>query len=65
MAKKNIKGASAMKVYVIMSDFGYDTNNFEGVFSTPEKAKERTDYLNKCNGGGDCFWWEEYELDEI
>ncbi|HDR7263707.1 DUF7336 domain-containing protein [Bacillus sp. CH_203] len=54
-----------MKVYVIMSDFGYDTNNFEGVFSTPEKAKERTDYLNKCNGGGDCFWWEEYELDEI
>lgn len=53
-----------MKVYIILANFGYDAEEFKGVFSTPEKAQARTDYLNKSYGGGDCYSWDEYELDE-
>ncbi|MGG0667697.1 hypothetical protein ABE073_04125 [Lederbergia citrisecunda] len=52
-----------MKVYVVTSNYGYDCNDFEGVFSTKEKAEEYASRLNKANGGGNCFSWDEYELD--
>ncbi|AGY48656.1 hypothetical protein Spock_256 [Bacillus phage Spock] len=51
------------KIYIVMSDFGYDTKNFEGAFSTPEKAQEYTEYMGKCSGCKKCYWWEEEEID--
>jgi len=51
-----------MKVFVVTSDFGYDTNNYEGVFSTEEKAQEFVDRFNKASGGNHS-WWTEVELD--
>jgi hypothetical protein len=53
-----------MKVYVVTSDFGYDSNNFEGVFSTQEKAEEFVKRFNKQAGGGDYAEWTEEELDK-
>lgn len=53
-----------MKIYVVTSDFGYDSNNYEGAFSTPEKAEEFVINFNKHAGGGDYADWVEVELDK-
>ncbi|AEZ50251.1 hypothetical protein BCPG3_079 [Bacillus phage BCPG3] len=50
-------------VYIVTSDYGYDTNDFEGVYSTEEKAKARCDKANK-DLGGNIFSYEEYYLNE-
>ena len=51
-----------MKVYVVTSDYGYDSNDFEGVFSTQEKAE---DFIEKLFGKNSTVAdWTEVELDE-
>lgn len=52
-----------MKLYVVMTDFGYDHKDFEGVFSTQEKAEDYVKQLNKDHRS-DCAWWEDVELDK-
>lgn len=51
-----------MKVYVVTSDYGYDSNNFERVFSTKEKAES---YIERVFGkNSSVAEWMEVEVDE-
>lgn len=52
-----------MIVYVVTSNFGNDSNNFEGVFSTKEKAEEFVNKFNK-QAGGNCFEYTDTEVDK-
>lgn len=52
-----------MKVYVVTSNYGYDSNDFEGVFSTQEKAEAFIErFFGKNSSVADC---SEVELDEV
>ncbi len=50
-------------VYIVTSNYGYDSNDFEGIYSTEERAQERCDKANK-DLGGNIFSWEEYYINE-
>ena len=52
-----------MKVYIVTSDYWYDSNNFERAFSTREKAEAFIERVYGKNSSvvSEC---EEVELDE-
>lgn len=55
-----------MVVYVVMTDYGYDTNNFDSVFSTKELAEKRCKELNiHSSPNNPVAWWNDVELDKI
>lgn len=55
-----------MKLYVVQTDFGYDTNNFDSVWSTEELAEKRCKELNKyCSPKNPIAWWNDVELDKV
>lgn len=51
-----------MKVYIVTTNYGYDSNNFEGVFSTQEKAEAFIERLFGKNSS--VAEWTEEEVDE-